>query len=389
MLPLKGRGGRAAPPGRRGLRSSGSDRRESRSARFPATHARRSVPIRREELVVACVDERRRDVGMFGERIVPGGEGSGSQTLGQPARCFPGEPGRHCCDRGVWLPHHPAVGVFGREREPVAEDRRCVRGRLEGAEPRTELDEKRRVTLSGHERRLGRSDRVPDNDDRVRNVREGRDCGARALFVARGGVVEGQIRREYIVASRVQALDERSPAGAVVPVAVDQTKGGHTPYIAPRDPTCKPPGRAGAIYSVPRAAEPSAWRNQTAGLVSDPAGRPHPRSLGAHRHWLSTRRSAPARPGRPAMRERRGEATPSCHQSRVARMEPFWSPGVATGGNRRQMPRGQNAGEQAKTVAVDCNHLPGGFHGKEGVDGSSPSEGFTKSLQKGTIFLSD
>jgi hypothetical protein len=30
---------------------------------------------------------------------------------------------------------------------------------------------------------------------------------------------------------------------------------------------------------------------------------------------------------------------------------------------------------QAKTVAVGCDQLPESFHGKEGVDGSSPSEG--------------
>ena len=33
---------------------------------------------------------------------------------------------------------------------------------------------------------------------------------------------------------------------------------------------------------------------------------------------------------------------------------------------------------QAETVAVGCDQLPIGAHGKEGVDGSSPSEGFTK-----------
>ena len=33
-------------------------------------------------------------------------------------------------------------------------------------------------------------------------------------------------------------------------------------------------------------------------------------------------------------------------------------------------------GRQAKTVAMGCDRLPRGVHGKEGVDGSSPSEGF-------------
>jgi hypothetical protein len=38
----------------------------------------------------------------------------------------------------------------------------------------------------------------------------------------------------------------------------------------------------------------------------------------------------------------------------------------------------RNRREQANTVAVGCHWLPIGAHGKEGVDGSSPSEGFAK-----------
>ncbi len=45
-------------------------------------------------------------------------------------------------------------------------------------------------------------------------------------------------------------------------------------------------------------------------------------------------------------------------------MEPLWSPVVATGGNRSQM--------------LSLEKPP--KHGKEGVDGSSPSEGSTKFL---------
>jgi hypothetical protein len=35
---------------------------------------------------------------------------------------------------------------------------------------------------------------------------------------------------------------------------------------------------------------------------------------------------------------------------------------------------------QARIVAVACDQLPIGAHGKEGVDGSSPSEGFANFL---------
>jgi hypothetical protein len=59
-------------------------------------------------------------------------------------------------------------------------------------------------------------------------------------------------------------------------------------------------------------------------------------------------------------------------------MEHIWSRAVATGGNQSQMRRRRQRPRYAKTVAVGCNRLPIGAHGKEGVDGSSPSEGFSK-----------
>ena len=55
-------------------------------------------------------------------------------------------------------------------------------------------------------------------------------------------------------------------------------------------------------------------------------------------------------------------------------------PVVATGGNRWKIGSAQTRPKQAKTVAVGCDRLPIEVHGKEGVDGSSPSEGFRKFL---------
>jgi hypothetical protein len=46
---------------------------------------------------------------------------------------------------------------------------------------------------------------------------------------------------------------------------------------------------------------------------------------------------------------------------------------VATGGKWVGPENGSN---KPKTVAVGCDQLPIGAHGKEGIDGSSPSEGF-------------
>jgi hypothetical protein len=52
-------------------------------------------------------------------------------------------------------------------------------------------------------------------------------------------------------------------------------------------------------------------------------------------------------------------------------MEPLWSPVVATGGNRSQIAQAREPPNQAKTVAVDCDQLPIGAHGKGRVDTTS------------------
>src|SRR5713226_6826395 len=61
-------------------------------------------------------------------------------------------------------------------------------------------------------------------------------------------------------------------------------------------------------------------------------------------------------------------------------MERLWSLAGATSGNPWQIGRPRKRRNQAKTVATGCDQLPWDLDGKEGVDGSSPSEGL-KSLQ--------
>jgi hypothetical protein len=53
--------------------------------------------------------------------------------------------------------------------------------------------------------------------------------------------------------------------------------------------------------------------------------------------------------------------------NRLRRMEPLWSPVVATGGNQWQIRSAPNRRKQAKTVAVGCHRLREKFHGKQGV----------------------
>jgi len=69
-------------------------------------------------------------------------------------------------------------------------------------------------------------------------------------------------------------------------------------------------------------------------------------------------------------------------------MERLWSRAVATSRNLWQKGRPRKRLAEAKTLAVGCDRLPPGPYGKEGVDGSSPSEGFTKFLADRLIVFS-
>ncbi len=67
----------------------------------------------------------------------------------------------------------------------------------------------------------------------------------------------------------------------------------------------------------------------------------------------------------------------------------LWSFMEPSGRNRLQPAANATAVKTAKssqTVALGCDQLPEPFHGKEGVDGSSPSEGFAKPLRIRGVF---
>jgi hypothetical protein len=65
-------------------------------------------------------------------------------------------------------------------------------------------------------------------------------------------------------------------------------------------------------------------------------------------------------------------------------MELSWSPVVATGGNQWQSVVGENGGPSEN----GCHglQLRATFHGKEGVDSSSPSEGSQESPAQAGLF---
>jgi hypothetical protein len=68
-------------------------------------------------------------------------------------------------------------------------------------------------------------------------------------------------------------------------------------------------------------------------------------------------------------------------------MQPLWSPVVASGVNRSRIGKAHIPGNRTETAAVGCHRLPKAAHGKEGVDGSSPSEGFVKTPASETVLF--
>jgi hypothetical protein len=99
------------------------------------------------------------------------------------------------------------------------------------------------------------------------------------------------------------------------------------------------------------------------------------------REWTTSGRSAC--PGHRI--ERRTKTSAECG---VARADNWgwslygapWLQPVAISG---KSPERGSAGKQAKSRATGCHQLRATFHGKEGVDGSSPSEGSAKSVLSG------
>src|SRR6266852_6120528 len=69
------------------------------------------------------------------------------------------------------------------------------------------------------------------------------------------------------------------------------------------------------------------------------------------------------------------------------RMEHLWSPAGATGGNRWQTGHPQKPLKQADRQPVATHGNRFGAHDKEGVDGSSPSEGSRKAPIIGAFHL--
>jgi hypothetical protein len=66
-------------------------------------------------------------------------------------------------------------------------------------------------------------------------------------------------------------------------------------------------------------------------------------------------------------------------------MERLWSPAGATGGNRWQIERPRKRLKYADPQPVATRGNGSGAHGKEGVDGSSPSEGSAKAPHVGVL----
>ena len=88
--------------------------------------------------------------------------------------------------------------------------------------PRADVHEQRAGMFHCHERRIPGCHRVADHDDRPADVLERLERRADAVCVRRLRIVERQVGRDRLVTARFEAVDQRLPAGAVVPVAVEE-----------------------------------------------------------------------------------------------------------------------------------------------------------------------
>ena len=81
---------------------------------------------------------------------------------------------------------------------------------------------------------------------------------------------------------------------------------------------------------------------------------------------------------------------PITHHNDLSRwMERLWSLAGATGGNRWQMGRAREPLKQADPQPVATHGYGPRPHGKEGVDGSSPSEGLQNPRSRGFFVQKD
>src|ERR671934_94997 len=156
-----------------------------------------------------------------------------------------------------------------------------------------------------------------------------------------------------------------------------RASGGRSTWPAAASRTCL---ACAAGAAARRSDQPAGWRAVLELLLRDELVVDQLKLVVARRHGAGV---AGVLGTAPSM-GRRASAR-CCCRNRLRRMEPLWSPVVATRGNRSQIRRPPKPQKQAKSLAVGCDGLPPGAHGKEGVDGSSPSEGSTKAPHVGAF----
>src|SRR5947209_3751503 len=82
-------------------------------------------------------------------------------------------------------------------------------------------------------------------------------------------------------------------------------------------------------------------------------------------------------------------ATRNHYTTEVASADPNCGAFMEPSGCNRWQPvanaQPPGAAKSSKTFAVGCDHLPFAAHGKEGVDGSSPSEGSARTPETGPL----
>src|SRR6266498_2977963 len=129
-----------------------------------------------------------------------------------------------------------------------------------------------------------------------------------------------------------------------------------TPETTPPSPqpphlTASPPQAAGSNRSAPPISASSPLASTLLNVsthVDTSRGPLHPCL-----HWRSL--------GPPVNPQSTSDNRHDRELARATRMEPLWSPGVATDGNQRQIGTALKPRKQAKSVATGCDRLPEKF----------------------------
>ena len=181
-----------------------------------------AFPLWSEELIIAGVDQRRGDIRGRCQRVVTFRGCSRPQSRCEFSGAAGCESWVHRFDCGAGLPDHPAFLIFSGKWKALPKHGWSLVANGKRSESGAEVHQECDWPLGCNQRRFRRSNRVADHDDWVSRAVQCVQCGLGTLVVSRIGIIERQVWSKHPMSPACESLHQRSPRGAVVPVAVDQ-----------------------------------------------------------------------------------------------------------------------------------------------------------------------